>query len=100
MGLHVYSRYQFSTLLENDEGVEFWGTRPAISVPESSEDQYHVVVQTDVRRIDLLAHKYYGNVDLWWIIAEANHLTNPLFLEIGQVLRIPALDVVEMLVFE
>ena len=87
---HVYSiRYQSAS-------GPFWGTRPPIRIPPSSRDQFHRVTDDDVRRIDLLAWKYYGDCALWWVIAEANNVRNPLELEPSQILRIPALETVQM----
>ena len=39
-------------------------------IPVSIEDLY--VVTSDRDRLDLLANQFYGNVDYWWIIANAN----------------------------
>ncbi len=41
-------------------------------------------------RLDVLADKYYKNADLWWVIAQANHIgKGTLVVEIGLQLRIP-----------
>ena len=41
-------------------------------------------------RIDVLSHKYYKNSDLWWIIAQANHIgKGTLVIEPGLQIRIP-----------
>jgi len=47
-------------------------------------------------RLDNLAHKYYGDVSLWWIIAKANNLDAAhIGLEFDKQLRIPmAVDVI------
>jgi len=57
------------------------------SIPETNNDIW-VITQTG-DRLDLLAHQFYGNVNLWWYIAKANNLT---FITIpsGTSLRIPA----------
>lgn len=95
MEIDARSRYQFSNLY-SDNGKPYWGTRPPVDIPASEDDQFHLVTQADERRIDLIAHKYYDDVNLWWIIAEANNITNPLRLEVGTVLRIPALETIQM----
>ena len=42
-------------------------------------------------RLDLLAHKYYGDQSLWWIIATANNINDATFyVEEGIQLRIPS----------
>ena len=57
------------------------------SIPENDNDIY-VITQTG-DRLDLLAHQFYGDVNLWWYIAKANGLT---FMTVptGTSLRIPA----------
>ena len=41
-------------------------------------------------RLDNLAHKYYGDVSLWWIIAKANNLDAAhIGLEMDKQVRIP-----------
>jgi nucleoid-associated protein YgaU len=40
-------------------------------------------------RLDKLASKYYNDGTLWWIIAIANQINNPLDIEAGTVIKIP-----------
>ena len=41
-------------------------------------------------RLDMLAHRFYGDVTLWWVIAQANNLRNgSLYVDPGKKLRIP-----------
>ena len=41
-------------------------------------------------RLDNLAHKYYGDVSLWWIIAKANNLDKAeIGLNVEKQIRIP-----------
>ena len=40
------------------------------AIPTSINDIYIITTAGD--RLDMLAHKYYANVKLWWIIANAN----------------------------
>jgi hypothetical protein len=57
-------------------------------IPLSNDDNYVITTLGD--RLDLLANDFYGDVDLWWIIASANSLTgDSLFPPIGMQLRIP-----------
>ncbi len=51
--------------------------------------QAHVVVDGD--RLDLLAHRYLGNPELFWRICDANGALRPeeLTLEVGRRLGIP-----------
>ena len=37
----------------------------------------------------MLAHEYYGDVSLWWIIAKANGIRGQVAFKPGTLLRIP-----------
>lgn len=63
-----------------------------IDVPENPDDKYFMVTPKYVDRIDLIAAKYYNNVILWWVIAKANNLTNPLSIPLDTILRIPSIS--------
>ena len=58
---------------------------PKIEV--SPFDLYIITKETD--RLDLLAMRYYRDVNLWWIIAHANQIKGTFFMEPGTQLRIP-----------
>ena len=59
------------------------------NIPYSPEDRFVEVTTTD--RLDLIAHKYYGNRDFWWIIAAANNIgKGTLNIDEGVILRLPA----------
>ena len=50
----------------------------------------------DSTRLDLLAYRFYGDVNLWWVIAEANNLINVFDeLSYGMFIRIPSRAVVD-----
>ena len=60
------------------------------NIPPSSGDLYSITRGGD--RLDILAHKYYKDKKLWWIIAIANPDTirrDSFYLEPGLSLRIP-----------
>jgi hypothetical protein len=40
-------------------------------------------------RLDKLANKYYNDDTMWWIIAMANNIPNPLAITAGTVIKIP-----------
>lgn len=40
-------------------------------------------------RLDVIAHRYLGDEDYWWIIALANRISDPFSLAVGRKLRIP-----------
>jgi len=53
----------------------------------SADDIFIIVKETD--RLDLLAYKYYGDVTMWWVIAQANHIKNTFYIAPGTQIRIP-----------
>jgi len=87
------SRYA-SCVLYIDGDQEFIGTRERIDTSPRPDDVFHTVVESD--RIDLVAHRYLGRADLWWVVCDYNDIFFPLELPLGQVLRIPSLEYVEM----
>ena len=87
------SRYATS-ILYLDGSEEFLGTRPMIDTSPRHDDRFHTV--TDGERLDILAHRYLGGADLWWIICDYNDIFFPLELEPGTVLRIPSVEHVQM----
>lgn len=57
---------------------------------ESDQDQWYEVTLTDYKRLDLIAFDFYGNVNLWWVIAQVNDIMDPWTdLEPGDLIRIP-----------
>jgi hypothetical protein len=83
------SRYWDFTVYMNDNNIYF--SNPIYKdIPENKGDQYFMVTQKYVDRIDLISAKFYNNVILWWVIAKANNLSNPMSVPLDTILRIPA----------
>lgn len=59
--------------------------------PKIGSDNNDIYVFSTIGdRLDLLADRYYGDVNLWWIIAQANHIgKGTLNIVPGTQLRIP-----------
>lgn len=87
------SRYA-TCVLYVDGQEEFLGTRPRIDTSPQPDDLFHTVVEDD--RIDLIAYRYLGRADLWWVICDYNDVFLPLELEVGTVLRLPSVEHVQM----
>lgn len=90
MGVRIptKSRLHMGNLI-NYRGVEFWDLLVLPTIPKRSDDISYTVVGGD--RIDLIAHRQYGDSTLWWVIAVANDLELlPAALNIGDIIRIPA----------
>lgn len=65
-------------------------TRIDIFSPDVLEDVPTVDYVLSVgERMDMLAHRYYGDDQLWWVIAAANRIINPFAIYPGMTLRIP-----------
>lgn len=71
---------------------EFLETYVFKDIPISESDVYVVIDSGWQNRIDLIAYEFYKNPDLWWVIAMANNITNPMYLEVGTRIRIPGLN--------
>ena len=78
-----------STLLDVELKRRYFVSIIDPQIPKQSDDIY--VVCSFGERLDLLAWKYYQNVEYWWIIAAANPelRKDSLNLEIGVQIRIP-----------
>jgi hypothetical protein len=87
------SRYA-TCVLYVDGQEEFLGTRPRIDTSPQPDDTFHTMVEGD--RIDLIAYRYLGRADLWWVICDYNDVFLPLELELGSVLRLPSVEHVQM----
>lgn len=87
------SRYS-TCVLYVDGQEEFVGTRPRIDTSPQPDDVFHTVVEGD--RIDLIAYRYLGRADLWWVICDYNDIFFALELEAGTVLRVPSIDRLHM----
>jgi hypothetical protein len=75
-------------------GSQYYVNNIYPDIPFANNDNYVITVLGD--RLDLMALDFYGDVDLWWIIASANSLPgDSLFPPIGAQLRIPT-DIVSI----
>lgn len=96
INLPVDSRFQDTPLLQlrdsdgNATNDYAWGVWEVIDFPEAGTDLIHIIKDYEAGRIDLLADKYYGNVNLWWVIAYINEIMDPMVdMEAGDKIRIP-----------
>lgn len=87
------SRYA-ACVLYVDGNQEFIGSRQRIDATPRPDDVFHTVVEGD--RIDLIAYRYLGRAELWWVICDYNDIEFPLELEVGAVLRIPSAEHLQM----
>jgi phage tail protein X len=87
-----YNNFLFTqpAKLDADNKRRYYDSLLDPTIPVLETDIY--VVTTIGDRLDLLAWKYYANVDFWWIISAANPelRKDSLYLDPGIQLRIPA----------
>lgn len=84
------SRYTYSEVLKTkDTNKQYLESTIYPKVKSKDADMYIISEAGD--RLDLLAHKYYGDQSLWWIIATANNINDATFyVQEGIQLRIPS----------
>lgn len=70
------------------------GTCPRIDTSPQPDNVFHTVVEGD--RIDLIAYRYLGQAELWWVVCDYNDIAFPLELEVGMMLRMPSIERVLM----
>lgn len=72
-----------------EEGVSRVETFNQTFVDKSENDKFHIVATEQENRLDIIANIHYNDPSLWWIIALANELVDPMIIKPGSVLRIP-----------
>ena len=60
-------------------------------VPSSLQTMFRVTA-SEKDRIDIVSYKVYGQSQLWWAIAYANKIKDPLNIPVGKLLFIPSLQ--------
>tara|TARA_R100001163_G_C5007426_1_gene154474 strand:- start:561 stop:854 length:294 start_codon:yes stop_codon:yes gene_type:complete len=80
-------RYSTTRQKLDKSGVRVYGTTYYPEIPLQDSDIFIRPLQGD--RLDLLAHRYYGDSTLWWIIAKSNGLKGDTAVSTEDLLRIP-----------
>ena len=80
-------RYLTTKQKLDKSGIRVYSTTyyPEISIGNSDTFIY----SKEGDRLDVLAHRYYGDDTLWWIIAKANGIRGKIGLEVATPHRIP-----------
>ena len=82
------SRYKFTDIKLRGDGKRVFKPTMYPKIPIKDSDVFIYPKFGD--RLDNLAHKYYGDVSLWWIIAKANNLDKAeIGLNVEKQIRIP-----------
>lgn len=84
------SRYSYTKkLVTKETKKQYLETTIYPKIKPTDNDMY--IITTSGDRLDILANKYYGDKNLWWIIAVANNLNDAtLHINEGTQLRIPS----------
>jgi nucleoid-associated protein YgaU len=92
MGRYENTRLRDSVVRRGNKDVNTYEIKSFSSTVYGSiplrDGDIHVITQPG-DRFDLLAHQFYGDVNLWWYIAKANGFTF-MTIPIGSKIRIPA----------
>lgn len=87
-----------STPIYDGVTAEVEGAQEPVVVPglmvdvvvADGSDEVYIVPQAGAARLDLIAHKFYGTPDLWWVLARVNNLSDPLVgFPSGAKIRVP-----------
>ena len=84
----MISRYYNNKTKKTTDGRTVYKSIIYPNIPLRDDDVYVATETGD--RLDTLAHQYYKDSSLWWIIASANNIHNSVFaFTEGTILRIP-----------
>ena len=82
------SRYDTNKVQKLNDGRLVYKSKIYPNIPLKDDDLY-IVTQTG-DRLDTIAHQFYGDQSLWWIVATANNIHKVSFtVADGTTLRIP-----------
>lgn len=83
------SRYNYCDYIQDEDGFLRLESQPPIEIQKSSDDTLYTVKSGEEGRLDLISYKFYGTPFLWWLIAYASNIVDPISVSVGTVLRIP-----------
>jgi len=95
MTTHARSGYLPRTLVATEDRELKWTpdylNAPYLNLNENvTTYSTHVISQAFEGRPDLIAHKVYGSVALWWVICQFNGVVNPFTdLYVGKLVKVP-----------
>lgn len=88
------SRYKNLLRIIDMEGDEYVETAEEINFPLQADDKFYEVTDSTRNRIDYISYMYYATPLLWWVIAIASNLEDPLVIPVGTLLRIPSISTI------
>ena len=90
---HKYtdSRYKHATVYNDADGI-FFGLPEPRDIETTEDDKYAEITPALKNRMDLISYNIYSVSKLWWVIALANNLDSGMFIDVKDVLTIPAIS--------
>lgn len=82
------SRYKKKSIIY-DSVVQYATTYPEDMSIKTDKYTSYIVKRSDCNRLDLIAHRFYGDASLFWVIAYYNNIMNPFHIPVGMELKIP-----------
>jgi hypothetical protein len=74
------------TEIRNEQGIRRYKTELLV-LPPAADD---IIIQiTSPDRLDKLAQEFYGNPELWWVIASLNSIKGTYVVPSDTIIRIP-----------
>lgn len=67
-------RYRREKIVKDKNGVRYYKPTIVQNIPLQDTDRF--IFPLDGDRLDIIAQRYYGDSNLWWIIAKANEISN------------------------
>ena len=68
------ARYKNALILKDKNGKRYYRSSIVRGIPLRDSDKF--ISPRDGDRFDTLAQQYYGDSNLWWIIAKANNIND------------------------
>lgn len=91
--LPMNSRLKDTNLYTDNNGDTFFNMWKRLEIEDQSDFGYYQLRTRDIGRLDLLAHDFYGDPTLDWVIMDFNSIYDPIFgMVVGQKIKIPAKD--------
>ena len=81
------NRYSYTKVKKDKNGVRSLKVTRYPEILVRDTDTFHFA--RDFERFDWLAHKYYNDSTLWWILAKANGYSHESRPKVGDKIRIP-----------
>tara|TARA_B100001094_G_scaffold212487_1_gene206436 strand:- start:5473 stop:5751 length:279 start_codon:yes stop_codon:yes gene_type:complete len=81
-------RYKSNIIRKDKDGTRYYRPNIARGIPLKDTDKF--IFPFDGDRLDIIAYRFYGDAKLWWIIANANKISNgQIGLDPNKKIRVP-----------